>query len=174
MRIFLVGFMGAGKSTLGRELAPLMNMQFVDLDQEIETRAGKGIPAIFAAEGEAHFRDLEKQMLHEVIEKDNIIVACGGGTPCYFDNMDVMNKSGVTIYIKMSTDALTERLQQDGSRPLINDLNNGELWQWIHTTLEDRETFYLQSQYKVKGKGLKASELAEFVRLFVLGEKAEA
>ncbi|GAB4134100.1 MAG: shikimate kinase [Bacteroidia bacterium] len=167
MRIFLIGFMGAGKTSIGSELASVMGLKFIDLDQQIEAKYGKDIPSIFSTDGEEHFRDLERQTLNELLESDNYVLACGGGTPCFFDNMDKMNEAGITIYLKWSTDSLTERLLQDADkRPLLAGKNEHELWTFIHETLEDREPDYLKARYKVKAKGLKASELAEFIGLY--------
>src|SRR5882757_5624329 len=101
MRIFLVGYMGSGKSLMGAALAKELGLQFFDLDKAIETKSGKDINSIFSSDGEKIFRDLEKQVLNELLEEDDFVMACGGGTPCYFDNMDKMNEAGVTLYLKM-------------------------------------------------------------------------
>ncbi|TND09006.1 MAG: shikimate kinase [Bacteroidetes bacterium] len=167
MRFFLTGFMGSGKSTMGRELAQLLELSFIDLDKKIEERYGRDIPSIFATEGEKYFRDIEQQMLNELLESDNYVMACGGGTPCFFDNMDKMNEAGTTIYLKMSTDALAERLfSTQDQRPMLAGKNDTELWMFVHEKLQEREPFYLKAKYKVKAKDLKSSELAEFVRLY--------
>ncbi len=92
MRIFLIGYMGSGKSTLGRRLAKHLNLQFVDMDHYIEERNYKTIPQIFAEEGEAEFRKKERKALEELSEFTNIIIATGGGAPCFFDNIDIMNR----------------------------------------------------------------------------------
>ncbi|MDQ3110175.1 MAG: shikimate kinase [Bacteroidota bacterium] len=171
MRIFLVGYMGSGKSLMGAALAKELGVDFYDLDKVIEKNAGKDVTAIFAAEGEKHFRDLEKQALTEVLDEENCVVACGGGTPCFFDNMDKMNEAGVVIYLKMSTDHLVERLEAEkDSRPLLNGKSGHELWTMVHETLQTREPDYLKAKYKVKAKDLKPAELAEFIRLYELQE----
>ncbi|MBI3509679.1 MAG: shikimate kinase [Bacteroidetes bacterium] len=171
MRIFLVGFMGSGKSTTGEGLAKELGLKFIDLDKEIEKKFGKDIAAIFSGDGEKHFRDLEKQTLNELIEQDDFVMACGGGTACFDDNMDKMNEAGVTIYMKMSTDHLTERLEPlVDSRPLLNGKKGHELWTFVHELLQEREPDYLRAKYKVKAKDLKAEDLAEFVRLYELEE----
>ncbi|HTL80872.1 MAG TPA: shikimate kinase [Bacteroidia bacterium] len=174
MRIFLVGFMGSGKSTIGEGLATELDLKFIDLDKEIEKKYGKDIAAIFNTDGEKHFRDLEKQTLDELIENnDDFVMSCGGGTASFDDNMDKMNEAGVTIYIKLSTDHLAERLEPlVDSRPLLNGKHGHELWTFIHELLQEREPDYLRAKYKVKGKDLKAADLAEFVRLFELKEVA--
>lgn len=165
MRIFLIGYMGCGKTTQAKQLAADLQLQFVDLDEEIIRDYGKDIPAIFATDGEAHFRDLERQELGEWLERDNFVMACGGGTPCFFDNMDRMNEAGITIYLKMSADTLFERLlPQRASRPLIADLDEKALLEFIHEGLEEREDWYHLAQYRVKAKGLETSQLTAFLR----------
>lgn len=99
-RIILIGYMGAGKTTLGKALAQATDLQFIDLDWYIEERFHTSIQQIFADKGESGFRDIERRMLHEVAEFEDVIISCGGGTPCYFDNIDYMNLQGDTIYLK--------------------------------------------------------------------------
>jgi len=167
MRIFLIGFMGSGKSALGQTLASDLGLQFIDLDRQIEEKYGRDIPAIFEVEGEKHFRELERQQLSECLEKDDYVLATGGGTPCFYDNMERLNASGTTIYLKLSTDALCDRLSSETEgRPLLQGRRGQELWNYIHETLQEREPYYLQSRFKVKAKDLKPAELAEFVRLY--------
>lgn len=165
MRIFLIGYMGCGKTTQAQQLAAELQLQFVDLDAEIVREYGKDIPAIFATDGEAHFRDLERQELGEWLERDNFVMACGGGTPCFFDNMDRMNDAGITIYLKMSADTLFDRLRHErATRPLIADLDDNALLDSIHLGLEEREDWYHLAQYRVKAKGLETAQLTQFLR----------
>jgi shikimate kinase len=172
MRIFLIGFMGSGKSQMGAAIADDLGLRFLDLDKAIESKYGKDIAAIFATEGEEHFRDLEKQTLRELLEEDDYVLACGGGTPCFFDNMEKMNEAGVTIYLKLSTDALAERLEQEvDKRPLLQGKHGHELWTFVHENLSEREPDYLKAKYKVKAKDLKPAELVEFIRLYELQEE---
>lgn len=167
MRIFLIGFMGAGKSALGKGLAAELGLKFIDLDKEIEKHFGKDVSAIFASEGENVFRDTESQKLAEAIEGDDFVLATGGGTPCFGDNMAQMNESGTTIYLKMSTDHLVQRLEPESeTRPLLGGKKGHELWTLVHELLQEREPDYLKANYKVKGWDLKSSELAEFLRLY--------
>jgi shikimate kinase len=167
MRIFLIGFMGAGKSSLGKGLAAELGLKFIDLDKEIEKHFGKDVAAIFASEGEDVFRDTESQKLAEAIEGDDFVLATGGGTPCFGDNMEQMNESGTTIYLKMSTDHLVQRLEPESdTRPLLDGKKGHELWTLVHELLQEREPDYLRAHYKVKAWDLKASELAEFLRLY--------
>ena len=165
MKIFLIGYMGSGKSTAGKKLAAKLGMEFYDLDEYIEKEYGKTIEEIFDSEGEEKFRDMEHNALKAFLEKDNIILSAGGGTPCFYDNMDLMNDHGVTIYIKMSVDSLAHRLvNAKKKRPLIRDMSEFDMKNFIATNLEKREPFYLQAQYKVKGKDLDIDELAGFIQ----------
>ncbi|HTF04555.1 MAG TPA: shikimate kinase [Bacteroidia bacterium] len=167
MRIFLVGFMGVGKSALGKGLAAELGLRFIDLDKEIEKHFGKDAAAVFASEGESAFRDVESQKLAEAIESDDFVLATGGGTACFGDNMQQMNESGTTIYLKMSTDHLMQRLEPESdSRPMLGGKTGHELWTLIHELLQEREPDYLKAHYKVKAWDLKAPDLAEFLRLY--------
>ena len=170
MRIFLVGYMGSGKSLMGAALAKELGVKFYDLDKEIEKKAGKDVAAIFASEGEKVFRELERSSLLELLQDDtDYVMACGGGTPCFLDNMDKMNEAGIVIYLKMSTDHLVERLETEkDSRPLLNGKSGHELWTFVHETLQEREPDYLKAKYKVRAKDLKPAELAEFIQLYEL------
>lgn len=174
MRIFLLGFMGSGKSSMGQAIANELGLRFIDLDKAIESKFGKDIPSIFATDGENHFRDLEKQTLNELLDQDDYVMACGGGTPCFFDNMDKMNEAGVTIYLKLSTDTLAERLATETEqRPLLQGKQGHELWTFVHENLTEREPDYIRAKYKVKAKDLKPSELVEFIRLYELQDDGE-
>lgn len=147
-RIFLVGYMGAGKTTLGRALAKTLGLQFVDLDCYIEERYHKTISQIFADKGENGFRELEKRMLHEAGEFENVVISTGGGTPCFFDNMDYMNSQGTTVYLDVPVERLFIRLSiARHKRPLIKEKNNEELRAFISEQLEKREGYYRKAEY---------------------------
>lgn len=102
--IFLIGYMGSGKTTLGRGVESRAHVSFIDLDDYIEEREGMTVSEIFKARGETGFRKAERECLAELAAKDNLLVACGGGTPCFFDNMEVMNSSGTTVWLDASVD----------------------------------------------------------------------
>ena len=106
IRIIIVGYMGSGKTTVGKALAQDLNLTFYDLDWYIESRMHKTVPQIFAEKGEEGFRKIEHNMLHEVAEFEDVIISCGGGTPCFFDNMDYMNGQGDTVYLKATPEVL--------------------------------------------------------------------
>ena len=165
MKIFLIGYMGSGKSTAGKKLASKLGMDFNDLDEHIESETGETIEQIFDLKGEDVFREMEHNALKSFLEKDNLILSAGGGTPCFFGNMELMNQNGVTIYLKMSADSLASRLvNAKKKRPLIRDMSEFDLKKFITANLEKREPFYLQSHYKVKGKNLDVDELADFIK----------
>lgn len=150
MRIYLIGYMGCGKSTLGRRLSEHLNLQFVDMDHYIEMRNHKTIPQIFAEEGEAEFRNKERKALEELSEFTDIIIATGGGAPCFFDNIDVMNKSGKTIYINIDPSILAERLLKSKTeRPLIKGKSKEELVTFIDETLKKRNEFYKKAEFEI-------------------------
>ncbi len=141
--IYLIGFMGSGKSTLGVALGRATGMTFIDLDSYIERRFHANVRDLFARCGEAGFRDIERRMLEEVSTFEDVIVACGGGTPCFFDNMDVMNRSGLTVMLDASEECLFGRLKAGRTRrPLIASLSDEELRVYIGEALARRMPFY--------------------------------
>lgn len=147
MRIFLIGYMGSGKSTVGRGLAKELGLSFIDLDDYIEERNFKTIPKIFAEEGEDAFRKLEQKALREVAEFENVVIATGGGAACFFDNIDVINACGQSIYLKGSPRILAERLRNSKTeRPLIKGKSYDELVAFIQDTLNKREYWYKQAK----------------------------
>ena len=143
MRIYLTGFMGSGKSTIGRDLSKKMQTEFLDLDDQIEKNYKTSIPLIFEKYDESAFRKLENEVLHQTINSKNVIIATGGGTPCFYDNMDWMNRHGLTVYIKMSPVLLTKRvLNAKKVRPLIRHKSEAEVLDFIKQKLPERELFY--------------------------------
>lgn len=150
VRIILIGYMGAGKTTVGKALAKDMGLMFYDLDWYIETRMHKTVAQIFEERGEEGFRVIEKNMLHEVAEFENVIISCGGGTPCFFDNMEYMNQQGDTVYLQASPEVLAAHLKMGkGVRPLIAGKTEEELHQFIRESLDKREPFYSQAKHIV-------------------------
>ena len=140
--------MCVGKTTIGKALAKQMGCTFYDLDWYIEERFHTKIPEIFARDGEEHFRDLEKRMLHEVAEFEDTVVACGGGTPCYFDNMDYMNSRSTTIYLQATADTILEHLSMSrGRRPLLEGKTPEELDAYVRKQLSEREPYSHKAQH---------------------------
>ncbi|MBQ8542484.1 MAG: shikimate kinase [Bacteroidaceae bacterium] len=161
-RILLTGYMGAGKTTLGRALATKLGLTFIDLDCYIEERFRKTIPQIFAEKGEEGFRDIERRMLHEVAEFEDIIISTGGGTPCFFDNIDYMNSKGITVYLQVPVERLFIRLSiARKQRPLIKDKNDEELREFIAQQLAKREPFYSKAQYSFEADKLEDKKQIE-------------
>lgn len=147
MNLFLVGYMASGKTTFGSALASRLNLPFVDLDQYIEETEGKKISEIFNSHGEEGFRKIEKKCLLEICRNQNCIIACGGGTPCYFDNMEVMNDQGVTVFLKASVATLVRRLvEENASRPLVAGKSPDEIEDFVKRQLSLRQPFYSKAQ----------------------------
>lgn len=147
MKIFLVGLPGSGKSSLGREISRKIELPFFDLDDVIEEKAGMKITEIFAVHGEEYFRELEMEVLSKYCswEDDSIVVATGGGTPCFYKNMEEMKASGLTVYLKVPIHTIMERLKSQKSvRPLLNDIDN--LQGHLENLLASRSKWYDQSE----------------------------
>lgn len=168
IRIFLTGYMGSGKTTLGRALAADLDVQFIDLDHYIEQRYRKTIAQLFAEKGEEGFREIERRMLHEVGEFEDVIISTGGGTPCFFDNIEFMNTQGTTIYLDVPVERLFIRLCIARSkRPLIKDKSDEELRAFIIEQLEKRAPHYSKAQYSFKADRLEDTlQVKESVEAF--------
>ena len=148
IRIFLTGYMGAGKTTLGKAFARKLNLPFVDLDWYMEERFHKTVGELFVERGEAGFRELEKNMLHEVGAFEVVVISTGGGAPCFFDNMDFMNRNGKTVFLNVHPDVLFRRLRvAKQQRPILQGKQDDELKEFIIRALEKRTPFYSQAQY---------------------------
>lgn len=143
MRIYLIGFMGCGKSTGGKKLSARMNLPLFDIDKIIEASYGLTVSELFAAKGEEHFRKIERDSLHDTLIQRSAIISCGGGTPCYYDNMGWMKENGVTVYLKCSPGFLFSRLHlKKAKRPLIANMDDAELQTYILDKLQQREVYY--------------------------------
>lgn len=144
--------MGCGKSTLGRKLATILNLPFIDLDTFLEEKYFRTIPQIFAEEGEAAFRLKEQKVLHEVSAFDNVIVATGGGAPCFFNNIEVMNNSGFCIFLDVETGSLVNRLTNAKTeRPIIKGKSPDELHDFVEGMMLKRRPFYEKARFVLKG-----------------------
>ncbi len=147
-RVFLIGYMGTGKTSLGKIIAKKANLTFVDLDHYIENRYHKSISQIFAEKGESGFRDLERETLREVGQFEDVIIATGGGTPIFFDNIEFMNNAGKTIFLKTAPEVLFNRLKiAKSNRPIIRDKSDDELLEFIISNLKIREPYYSKADY---------------------------
>ena len=147
-RIILIGYMGAGKTTVGKALSKELGIIFYDLDWYIESRMRKTVSEIFAERGEEGFRKIEYNMLHEVAEFEDVIISCGGGTPCFFDNMDYLNQQGQVVYLKAEPEVLYKHLlMAKVERPLLKGKSEEELLKFIKEQIEKRESYYTKARY---------------------------
>lgn len=163
--IYIIGFMGSGKSTAGKKLASLLGWSFIDLDKNIEEHTGKTIPEIFSENGEDYFRKLEARQLRSLKSVTNTLISTGGGTPCYNANMDFMLKTGLTLYLKLTPAELKSRLSgSKGERPLIKDLDQENLLSFIVEKLADREVWYNRSEIIATGIDLDFKLLLSLVK----------
>ncbi len=160
MRIYLIGFMGSGKSTLGKELASRLGCSFLDLDQFIELSCRKSVPEIFRDEGELSFREKERACLGQIAEKDHVVVATGGGAPCFFDNMEFMNRTGCCVFLDVQTGELARRLTNEkADRPLIRGKGPDELVRFIGAMMAERRPYYEKARCVVKGDSISVEDV---------------
>jgi shikimate kinase len=153
--VFLVGFMGSGKTHWGKIWAVNTMRSFIDLDEVIEKMAGKSIADIFEIKGEDYFRKLEADALRSCATVSNSIIACGGGTPCFYDNMKWMNEYGITIYLTCTPSEVLKRVElEQEKRPLVKKLNRAELLFFIEQKLKEREPVYTQAKFSVSSNQL--------------------
>lgn len=162
MKIFLIGYMGCGKSRMGKKLAAKLDRPFIDLDELIQTKQQATIPEIFAAKGESGFREIERDTLQKSAIAGDTIISTGGGAPCFFDNMEWMNKNGLTIFIDPPEKVLADRLiNAKAERPLIKGKSYEELLKFINEKLQERRPFYEQAKIKLYGVDLGVEEVIE-------------
>ncbi|UYQ94220.1 shikimate kinase [Chitinophaga horti] len=156
MRVFLLGFMGAGKTYWGKQLAEHLQLPFYDLDEVIVEREGMSVSDIFAAKGEDAFRQMEKDALRELVaEQDKFVISCGGGTPCFHDNITFMNEKGTTIWLNPAVETMVERLKRKrGKRPLLQDLTDEELLAFVEKKLMARAPVYEQAKVVITSEDI--------------------
>ncbi|MDA3907236.1 MAG: shikimate kinase [Bacteroidales bacterium] len=155
MRIYLIGYMGSGKSSMGKKLAARLGYSFLDLDSLIEEEQKQSVSDIFAEKGENAFRSFERLALHQTFEMENIVVSTGGGTPVFFDNMSLMNEKGLCIYLKSDSDVLVNRLLPNQHlRPLIAKLSKEELSVFINEQIKKRSPFYEKAKMHIEARDL--------------------
>lgn len=165
MRIFLIGYMGVGKTTLGKKLANRLNLNFIDLDNYIEKKHKASISFIFNLVGDEGFRLIEHRSLSEVIKFDNCIISTGGGTPCYNNNLDLIVDAGTSIYLKMPVGDLVHRLKKSKrNRPLISSLKEIELNNFVEKQLYEREFFYKQANLIVNVNNMSSTFFSNIVK----------
>lgn len=166
MRIYLIGYMGSGKTTIGKKLAKALNYEHLDLDHTIENKYHITIPDIFHRFDEKTFRQLEQETLKETLSSDKIVISTGGGTPCFYDNLEFINKNGISVYIKMQPESLLKRLlEAKKKRPLILKKSTDEIKEFIGKQLDMREEFYSQANYTIEGVSLDINDLVSLLAL---------
>lgn len=160
MIIFLIGFMGSGKTTLGKQLAAKLGYCFIDQDAVIEKHYQMTVSEIFAKHGEEEFRKAEHEVLQELVKRENCIIATGGGAPCFHNNMELMNEGGFTIYIKVDPGTLIQRLKTSHStRPLLKDKSEAELLEYTQQKLNERSPFYSRSKIILYSNNLTVDDI---------------
>ncbi len=165
MKIFLIGMMGSGKSFCSKKLAKKLKIQAYDLDRVIEMTEDLTIAEIFEEEGEAYFRKEEAKILRWFGEKKSFVLATGGGAPCFYDNMEWMNQNGITIWLNEPVNVLVERLKSEkNQRPLIKDLTDDELAEFLTNKISERSQFYSLATHTVEYSSMKESELLKLIK----------
>jgi shikimate kinase len=160
MIIFLIGYMGSGKTTLGKQLAAKLNYSFIDQDEVIEDIYGMTISDIFAKFGETHFRKTENQTLRDFAENENVVISTGGGAPCFLDNMEIINSIGESVYLNIKPEVLVNRLKHaKNKRPLLKDKSDDELLDFITQKLVERNPFYTKAKHNITGDNIKVDDL---------------
>jgi shikimate kinase len=164
-KVYIIGFMGSGKTTAGKKLAAVLGWPFFDLDKKIEEIAGKSIPEIFSQDGENYFRAIESETLKTIEYETDAVVSTGGGTPCYSDNMDFMLKTGLTVYLKLNPLQLLSRLSgSKGERPLIKNMGREELLSFIEEKLHFRESWYNRAEIIIEGIDIDIKGLSSIIK----------
>ena len=156
--------MGSGKTSIGKRVANHLRYDFIDMDTYLEEKNKKSIPDIFKEDGEEKFRELEKETLHDTFKMKKTVIAAGGGTPCFFDNIKQINKNGISFYLKRSVDFIVYKLlSAKTERPLVKGKTEEELRDYIKKTLDYRNQFYKQASKTLKVKEREKDEMAEVI-----------
>ena len=170
-KVFLIGYMGSGKSVIAKQLSKKLEVKLLDLDEVIEIIAGNKINSIFETKGELYFRKLENNILTEIVNKnENIIVSTGGGTPCYFNNIELINqKDSISIYLQCSVVTLFNRLKKEKSnRPIVKDLSDEDLLEFIAKHLFERSYYYNQAKFTIKSDDKTVEEIVKDIEILIL------
>ena len=170
MKLFLVGYMGCGKSSLGKKIAKAMGMRFIDTDAEVESREGETIADIFHYEGEEYFRKSERYIIEELAASDeDMVISTGGGVPLWEDNMEVMNQSGVTLYLKRTAEQIASRLSPHGreKRPKLRGLNDEELVAFMRDNMAQREPYYCKATLTIDCTPMSDAELVTMIKEYI-------
>jgi shikimate kinase len=165
MLIYLIGFMGSGKTTIGKSLSRLLEYEFIDMDHFIEEETGMTIPEIFEKKGEAWFREQEKESLKTLSIKENVIISTGGGTPCYFNNMELIKNTGVSFYLHLTPAAFASRVYNPNTqRPLLKGKSKEQLISYAEEMLEKREPYYKRANYIIESLNLRPETLVNIIK----------
>ena len=165
MRVYLVGYMGSGKSRTGREVAENLDWRFIDMDDMFEERYRISVLDFFDKYDEGSFRNIEHNLLHETIRDDKVIISTGGGTPCFFDNMDFINNNGTSIYLKPDLALLVNRLKiVRKKRPLLKEIKLENLAEYIHNQINEREKVYLKANYKLESTDITVENIVNIIK----------
>ena len=164
-KIFITGFMGSGKTYWAKLWAEKTSLNFFDLDEQIEATLGETVAQIFEKKGEGYFREMERYVMRKFSLRDNFILACGGGTPCFFDNLQWMNEHGTTVYLQASPNEILDRIMNETyERPLLNKVNQSELLFFIEQKLKEREPFYKQAKHILDANVITIDSLSEILK----------
>jgi len=164
MKIYLIGYMGSGKSTLGKGLAKALGISWLDLDSEIESRYKISVPDFFSKYGENAFRDVEHKVLKEISSVPDIVVSTGGGVPCFHNNMELMNKTGLTIYLEAKPEIILTRIGPYAwKRPLFQQMDGTDTLEKITSHLKSREHYYQRAQLTVDAANPDIEELKHLI-----------
>lgn len=173
-KIFLIGYMGCGKSSLGRKLAKASGMEFMDMDSIIEQREGASISDIFHYQGEEYFRDIESSLIKELgTAEGDMVISTGGGAPAWGDNMELMNSLGATVYLRRTAEQIASRLSPHGrqKRPKLRGLNDEELVAFMTANMAEREPFYSNALHCIDCAQLSDAELIDYILQIVKGNE---
>lgn len=167
MNIYLIGYMGSGKTMVGKRLAKVLNYEFLDLDQLFEERYRLSVSAFFEKYDEKAFRQIETKLIEEVSQSSKLVISTGGGVPCFFDNLEKMKNSGIVVYFQMAVKSLIDRLSKAKKiRPILKNLSGDELYSFIENQLSEREIYYKQAHITVQGESININALAETIQKF--------
>ncbi len=168
MKIFLTGLMGVGKTTIGKKVAASLQLPFIDLDRYIEQQKNMSVPDLFAYFGENYFRQTEQECLQQIIQQDSFVLACGGGTPCFYENMNLMNANGVTVFLEASPAFIASRVKQSKTvRPLFKNATDESRLKIVQALSSEREQFYSKAKYTLNVEKLSTEEVAQQVVAFL-------
>ncbi|MDX2191646.1 MAG: shikimate kinase [Bacteroidota bacterium] len=162
MHIYLIGLTGSGKTTLGKQIAQMLKLSFIDLDEYVCRKENKTVSQIFADHGETYFRNKETEAIKELSKEKNLLIATGGGAACFNDNMTIMNVSGITVFLYVPVQEITDRLwssPQRDKRPMIEGKNKEQLLAYMTELYEQRLPFYNQAKLIIKGNSISANDI---------------